>query len=157
MADAYVLAGISPAVDALDLASAKPEMLVQLTTPLFLGAGLVSIVIVSLLTRQHDPRAVAEFYARADTPLGDEARLRAEGFEADTIEELNRSELTADSKDRDVSRRLLLLDFFTWPMLVLSGRARLRDYWVDFAGLAGSVVFIAGFLWALGMLRALAG
>jgi SSS family solute:Na+ symporter len=156
LADAYSLAGISPAVDVARIATIRPELLVQLTTPLYLGAGILTILLVSLLTRQHDPRAVAEFYARADTPLGEEDKLRAAGFEADTIEELNKSELTAEAGDHDKSKRLLLLDFFTWPFLVLSGRARLGDYRVDWAGLAGSVVFIAVFLWALTRLGALA-
>ncbi len=156
VADAYKVAGISPGVDVASLSTIKPELLVQLTTPLYLGAGIATIVVVSLLTRQHDPRAVAEFYARADTPIGEEDKLRAAGFEADTIEELNKSELTADAKDHDKSKRLLLLDFFTWPALVLSGRARLGDYRVDWAGLAGSVVFILAFLWAMSRLGALA-
>lgn len=153
VADAYALAGISPAVDVANLAAVKPEMLVQLTTPLYLGTGILAILAVSLLTRQHCPRDVAEFYARADTPLGEEDKLRAAGFEADTVEELNKAELTTDAKDRDLSKRLLLLDFFTWPSLVLSGKARLRDYWIDWAGLVGSVLFIVLFVWALGALR----
>lgn len=151
----YELIHLSPAVDPSNLAAVKPEMLVQLTTPLYLGAGILAMITISLLTRQHDPRAVAEFYARADTPLGEEDKLRAAGFEADTIEEMNKAELTAETKDRDQSKRLLLLDFFTWPILVLSGRARLRDYLVDWLGLAGSVVFITTFLWGLGLLRLL--
>jgi hypothetical protein len=36
--------------------------------------------------------------------------------------------------------------------LVLTGRARLRDYWIDFAGILGSVVFIGTFLWAIASL-----
>lgn len=146
VADGYRLLGISTQLDTSALAGVKPEMLVQLTTPLFLGAGIATIVIVSLFTRQHDDRSVAEFYARADTPIGDEQKLRAAGFEADTVEELNKSELTADPADRDRSKRLLLLDFFTWPKLVLTGKARLSDYWIDFAGIAASILFILGFI-----------
>ncbi len=156
VADLYELIGLSPEVNTAELASLKPEMLVQLTTPLYLGSGVVTLVVISLITRQHDTRAVAEFYARADTPIGEEEKLRLAGFEADTVEELNQEKLTADKRDHDVSKRLLLLDFFTWPSLVLSGRAKLRDYWIDWIGLAGSLIFLGGFLWALRLLRLLA-
>jgi hypothetical protein len=41
---------------------------------------------------------------------------------------------------------LLLLDFFTWPWLVATGKAKLSDYWIDFAGIGAALVFIVGFL-----------
>ena len=130
----------------------RPEELVQVTTPIFLFAGIAVVVGVSMLTRQHHDHSVAEFYARLDTPLGEEHRLREAGFQADTLEELDRSELNAADEDRDVSPRLLLPDLFRWPGLVLRGEARLSDYRVDFAGLAGSVVFILLFLKSVGWL-----
>ena len=141
----YQMAGIPTHVD-LAAPGLRPEQLVQLTTPVFLGAGIGVLVVVSLLTRQHCGRSVAEFYARADTPLGQEQLLRDAGYQADTLEDMDQHNVNASETDRDVSRRLLLLDFFTWPRLVLSGRARLSDYWIDFAGIAGSLLFIALFL-----------
>jgi len=149
---AYGWVGIDPHVDLARLNEIRPELLVQLTTPIYLATGLVLLVAVSLLTRQHEPRTVAEFYARVDTPLGEEASLRAAGFQSDSVVGLDRVAEDAAPEDRDRSRRLLLLDFLTWPWLVLRGRARLSDYWIDFAGVAGSVAFIALFLWAIALL-----
>jgi Na+/proline symporter len=143
---AYEVLGIPSHLDASSLASMKPEQLVQVTTPVYLGAGILVIVVVSLLTRQHNERSVAEFYARVDTPLGEEGKLRAAGFQADTLEDMDRHAIDADRKDHDRSKRLLLLDFFTWPWLVATGKAKLSDYWIDFAGIGAALVFIVGFL-----------
>jgi solute:Na+ symporter, SSS family len=150
--DLYQWVGIHPQVDPEQLPSLRPELLLQLTTPIYLTAGLVILVVVSLFTRQHNERAVAEFYARADTPLGQEERLRQMGFQADTIEEMDRQTVNAAVEDSDRSHRLLLLDFLTWPWLVLTRRARLSDYWIDFAGIAGSIIFITAFLWSIASL-----
>jgi Na+/proline symporter len=147
----YDVFGISSHVDLVKLTEARPENLLQLTTPIYLGAGILTLILVSLLSSQHDERAVAEFYARAETPLGDEHKLRAAGYQADTIEDMNQAQLDAAPEDRDRSRRLLLLDLLTWPWLVATRRARLSDYWVDFAGIAGSVLFIGGFFWLLNL------
>jgi len=147
--------GVNPHVDWERIGSVRPEMLLQLTTPIYVLAGLVTLVAVSLVTRQHRERSVNEFYARADTPLGEERRLREAGFQVDSIEELDRESSDTAAEDRDRSRRLLLLDFLTWPRLVLSGKARLSDYWIDFAGIAGSVAFIVVFLWSITLLPSL--
>jgi SSS family solute:Na+ symporter len=124
----------------------------QVTNPIYLITGVVVLIAVSLLTPQHDRRTVDEFYARLDTPVGDEDQLRAAGYQADTLEELDKAELNADEKDRDTSRRLLLLDLFRWPRLLLRGEARLGDWWVDLAGVAGSVVFIVAFFYGIKLL-----
>jgi hypothetical protein len=153
--DGYSWLGLDPRVDAASLAGLRPENMLQLTTPVYLGAGLFALIAVSLCSRQHNDRAVAEFYARADTPLGDERKLREAGFQSDTLEDMDRVALDADHADRDRSRRLLLLDFLNWPWLVITRRARISDYWIDFAGIAGSVAFIALFLWSISSLSAI--
>jgi Na+/proline symporter len=149
---AYSTFGIHPGLDAGSLAAARPEQLIPLTTPLYLLSGLAVIGLVSLFTRQHDTHHVAEFYARLDTPLGREADLRRAGFRADTLEELDGAQLDAAAPHALQSDRLLLVDFFTWPRLVLTGRARLRDYWIDVAGIVGALVFIAVFLAGISLL-----
>jgi SSS family solute:Na+ symporter len=148
--DGYHAIGIDPHVTSEAFARLRPEELVQVTTPIFLFAGIVAVVAVSLFTRQHSEHAVAEFYARLETPLGEERKLREAGFKADTLEELDLAEIDAAAEDRDISRRLLLPDLFRWPGLILRGKARLSDYWVDLAGIAGSVVFIMLFLKGIG-------
>ncbi|MBM3855002.1 MAG: hypothetical protein FJ399_17915 [Verrucomicrobia bacterium] len=153
--DLYRLAGVEPRLEPARLESIRPDLLLPLTTPIYLGTGVLVLILVSLFTRQHDRHAVAEFYARLETPLGDERKLREAGFTADTVESMDQVELNAAAEDRDRSRRLLLLDFLTWPWLVLTRRARLSDYWIDFAGIAGSFLFIAGLLTLIGLLRPL--
>jgi hypothetical protein len=150
--DVYRWVGINPHVDANTVLNAKPENLLQVTTPLWIGAGVLVLVVVSLLTRQHNERMVEEFYARAETPLGDEHKLRAAGYQADTLEDINRRQVDAAPIAAGQSRRLLLLDFLNWPWLVATGKARLRDYWIDFAGILGSILFIGAFL---GLLHAI--
>ncbi len=119
---------------------------VQIKNPMYLVPGLVTIVVVSLLTRQHDKRAVEEFYARLDTPLGEEDRLRRAGYREDDLEALDREVITVEARDRDISRRLLLPDLLRLPWLLARREARLRDYTWDWIGLAGSVVFVVAFL-----------
>ncbi|MFM2091815.1 MAG: Sodium/pantothenate symporter [Planctomycetota bacterium] len=147
---AHDLIGVA-AAPGLDLAAwdgAKP-LPVQVTTPIYLVAGLLTLVAVSLATRQHDPRQVAEFYARLDTPLGQEDRLRAAGFQADTLEGFG---ATADAMDGatparpEVSRRFLLIDLLAWPRLLWRGEARPGDWAVDLWGIAGSIAFILAFV-----------
>ena len=141
---AHLAVGLDPH---FNLATAAGTVPVQMSTPIYVVAGSVVLVLVSLATRQHNDHTVREFYARLDTPVGEEHRLKEGGFEADTLEELVRDDVAVAATDHDVSRRLLLLDFFTWPWLVLKGRARLSDYRVDLLGVAGSLLFIAGFLY----------
>jgi Na+/proline symporter len=148
----YQRVGIDPHVPVEHMIRLRPESLLQITVPIYIGGGILALIFVSLLTRQHDAREVAEFYARADTPLGSEHLLREAGFQVDTIQNMDRVATDPDADDRDRSRRLLLIDFLVWPKLVLTGRARLRDYWIDFAGILGSVVFIGTFLWAIASL-----
>jgi len=119
---------------------------VEIKFPLYLIPGLLAIVITSLFTRQHDDRSVEEFYARLDTPLGQEHKLKERGFHEDDLEGLDRGVITVDRKDHDISKRLLLLDILYLPGLLRTGQARLSDYKVDLLGLAGSIVFVVGFI-----------
>jgi Na+/proline symporter len=119
--------------------------------PLYLIPGLITFVGVSLVTRQHNARHVAELYARLDTPLGEEHRLAEQGVEVDLLEELDGETITVSEQDHDISKRLWLLDFITWPAKVARGEAKLSDYWIDFAGFFGIVafalLFTAGVYW----------
>lgn len=135
-----------PGVPEIGAANLRPEQLVPITTPIYILVGIVTITLVSLVTRQHDERSVAEFYARLDTPLGDEHKLRDAGFQADTLEDLDQHSVDAAAAKSIQSRRLLLADLFTWPQLIRSGRAKLSDYSIDLLGIAGSIAFIVLFL-----------
>jgi Na+/proline symporter len=138
--------GINPH---FSLAAAKmTEVLpVQISTPIYLVAGVLVMIVVSLLTKQHNDYTVAEFYARLDTPVGEEHKLKEAGYEVDTVEELDHAEIQVDKKDHDISRRLLVMDILSLPYLLWTKRVKLSDYWVDLWGIVGAVGFIVGFIW----------
>jgi len=119
---------------------------VQIKNPMYLIPGLVTIVVVSRGTRQHDCKAVDEFYARLDTPLGEEGALREAGFRVDDIEGLDGQAPAVDARDHDVSRRLLLPDLLRLPKLLARREAKLADYKWDWIGLLASVAFVVGFI-----------
>lgn len=119
---------------------------VQIKYPLYLVPSVVSLVIVSLCSRQHNVRAVEEFYARLDTPVGEEASIRAAGFQVDQLENLDHQELKIDARDHAVGERLLLADLFYLAARIRAGTFRFAHYKWDWIGIAGSFVFIVLFL-----------
>jgi Na+/proline symporter len=119
---------------------------VELKNPLYLLPGLATIVLVSLFTRQHSEHAVKEFYARLDTPLGDEHKLREQGYHVDDLDELDGEGVVVEKRDHDISRRLLLLDVLRLPGLLKRGEAKLADYRLDWYGLFGFSAFVVLFI-----------
>ncbi len=119
---------------------------VQIKNPMYLIPGLATIFGVSLLTRQHNQKAVDEFYARLDTPLGEEQSLSQAGYHADDLDRLDEEAPTVDAKDHDVSKRLLLPDLLRLPWLLARGEAKLWDYKWDWIGVTASVAFVILFL-----------
>jgi hypothetical protein len=122
---------------------------------LFLSATETTLILVSLLTRQHDDHAVQEFYERLDTPLGEEHKLREAGFRADDLEGLDQEAIVVEAGDRDISRRLLLPDLLRLPRLLARGEAKLSDYKLDWIGIVGSIIFVALFLFGVERLGAM--
>lgn len=128
---------------------------VQIKYPLYIVPSVLALVIVSLITRQHDPHSVATFYCRLDTPVGQEDRIRAAGYLPDQIENLDgdRSIISTHGNSRsDASgrvERLLLPDLLRLPGLISRGEVRLSDYRTDLIGGAGCVLFVAVFLLAV--------
>jgi Na+/proline symporter len=115
-------------------------------TPLYLLPGIATFFLVSLFTKQHNDEEVAELYARLDTPVGEEHLLAEKGIEIDLLEELDGESVDVTEKDHDVSKRLWLLDFLTWPVKIAKKEAKLSDYWVDLVGFFGVVAFACLFL-----------
>lgn len=119
---------------------------VDVQIPLYLLPGLATLIVVSLLTKQHDQKKVDEFYARLDTPVGDEHKLREMGYLEDDLEGLDGEVITVEERDRDVSKRLLLPDLLRLPKLLIKGEAKLSDYKVDLIGLVASIAFVVLFI-----------
>jgi hypothetical protein len=124
----------------------KEYLPLEVWTPLYLLPGLAVFVLVSLVTRQHDQRSVREFYARLDTPVGEEDQLRAQGIQVDLLERLDGKTIEVAQKDHDLSRRLLLVDLLTFPYRILSGQGKLSDYKWDFVGIGIVAVFGAALI-----------
>lgn len=119
---------------------------VEISYPLYLIPGVLVTVVVSWFTRQHSDHDVAEFYARLDTPVGEERALKAAGFHEDDLEGLDHEVVTVDAQDHDMSKRLLLTDLCRLPQLLRSGEAKLSDYKWDWYGLVGGTAFVVLFL-----------
>ncbi len=118
---------------------------IEVRTPLLLLPSLAAIVIVSWFTRQHDARIVAEFYARLDTPVGEEHTLAARGIQPDLIDRIG-GHVAEDPSNHDVQRRMLVLDLLQLPRLLWRREVSWWDYRIDLLGILISVVFIAAFV-----------
>lgn len=124
---------------------------VQIKFPIFIIPSLASIILVSLLSKQHNSRSVDEFYARLEAPVGEEDNIREKGFEVDHLKVL-------DSHDPDVNvkpkrtERLLLVDFFYLPKLLYRRKVRIVDYKNDLIGTIGFSIFVVAFLMSVQML-----
>jgi Na+/proline symporter len=155
MAGLYGLDLLDPALGYLDVNGALSGLPVQIKYPMYLIPTLLTLIVVSLLTKQHNQRAVEEFYCRLDTPVGQEHEIAEAGFEVDQLEHLDRHdpELVREKlKEFSGDRRLLLADLFRMPKLLVSGEAKLSDYKWDWIGLFGGIAFVWLFLFGVTLL-----
>ena len=119
---------------------------VQVRYPMFILPTFAILIIVSLFTKQHNERSVAEFYCRLDTPVGDEQKIRDAGFTADRLEALNSEVATQEISEAARHERLLISDLLYLLGLLRRGEVSLRDYKIDLIGLFASTVFVIAFL-----------
>ncbi len=142
------LYGINLHDAALGLVNAAGEVVrlpVQVRYPMFIVPSLSAVIGISYLTRQHNERAVAEFYCRLDTPVGQEQRIRDAGFRVDQLELLDEHEPDIES-DPTKNERLLLVDLLYLPGMLARGEVKLSQYKWDWIGLFGSILFIIAFI-----------
>lgn len=118
---------------------------VQVRFPMFILPSLAAMIGVSLLTRQHNQKAVDEFYCRLDTPVGQEHRIREAGFQVDQLELLDEHEPEI-TEDPTKNERLLLVDLFYLPGLLARQEVRLSQYKWDWIGLIGTTAFVIVFI-----------
>jgi Na+/proline symporter len=145
-----------PTLALVNAAGEVVRLPVQVRYPIFIVPSLTVMIVLSLLTKQHNQRAVAEFYCRLDTPVGQEGRIREAGFQVDQLELLDEHEPEIGSTS-DTHERLLLVDLFYLPGMLYRREVRLAQYKWDWIGLFGSIafviVFIAGVEWLGSLLR----
>ncbi len=149
MAGLYGIDLADPANGFINAEGVLTKLPVQIAYPMYLIPTIATLIIVSLLTKQHNEHAVAEFYCRLDTPVGHEHEISEAGFEVDQLEHLDRHdpELKKEKlKDLSADRRLLLADLFRLPKLLSSGEAKLSDYKWDWIGLGAGILFVVIFL-----------
>ncbi|MCC5844895.1 MAG: sodium:solute symporter family protein [Verrucomicrobia bacterium] len=145
-----------PALGYLNEFGGVARLPVQVRYPMYLIPTLFTLAGVSLLTKQHNPRAVAEFYCRLDTPVGEEHKIREAGFEVDQLEHLDLKdpELVMEKIRKSGHGRLLMADLFYLPRLLRTKTVKLSDYKQDWIGIGASLVFIVVFLFGLdGLVR----
>lgn len=155
LASLYGLNLLDPVQGYLNAAGELDRLPVQIKYPLYIVPSILALVVVSLLTRQHRKQDVETFYCRLDTPVGQEHRIRAAGYQADQIENLDgdqgsvATDSPADAPPPARVDRLLLPDLFRLPGLLRRGEVRLSDYRTDLLGLAGLTVFVVAFLFGV--------
>lgn len=155
---AHAIAGLyqldlrDPALGFVDATGQLIRLPVQVKYPMFLLPSIGVLVGISLLTRQHNQRAVDEFYCRLDTPVGYEQRIRDAGFSVDQLELLSADQSDNRKVTQPPNARLLLVDILYLPGKLRRGEVRLADYKWDWIGLAGSIVFVGLFLWGVNLL-----
>lgn len=126
---------------------------VQVRYPMYIIPSLLTIVGISLVTRQHSERDVSEFYCRLDTPVGEEYRIREAGFVEDNLIALDREAPTIEKGIRtDRKDRLLMADILYLPGKLWRGEVRLGDYRWDWIGVFGFAAFVYLFLMGIELL-----
>jgi hypothetical protein len=149
MAGLYGMNLADPALGYVNADGLLTRLPVQVKYPLYLVPTLFALAAVSLLTRQHNQRAVDEFYCRLDTPVGEEHKIRDAGFQVDQLEQLDERDPDIEKQDARSGGRLLVADLLRLPRLLKTGEARWSDYKWDWIGIGASVAFVIMFLWGV--------
>ncbi len=154
MAGWYGIELMDPSNGFINAAGELVKLPVQIAYPMYLIPTILTLIVVSLFTKQHSEHAVAEFYCRLDTPVGDEQKIIDAGYEVDQLEHLDNHDpdLVEDKVHPGTRSRLLMADLFRLPSLLKSGEAKLSDYKWDWIGLIGGIVFVTLFLQGVGAL-----
>jgi len=146
LAGLYGLDLFDPANGYINDAGILTTLPVQVKYPLYLFPALLTLIIVSLMSRQHNQHAVDEFYCRLDTPVGEEHKIAEAGFEVDQLHHLDKEDPTIAQQASGRKERLLLPDILRLPGLLKRGEAKISDYKWDWIGLTASILFVIIFL-----------
>ncbi|MDJ0921868.1 MAG: hypothetical protein QNI84_12135 [Henriciella sp.] len=117
---------------------------------LYLPAGFLAFIIGALVTRPEDPERLRQFYTLIDTPVGEEARLKAEGVEV-VLEGANDPPKGARFPLQENGHRLILPN-----LLSIAKGFSFKRYRIDILGFAGATGVVAG-MFLLGYLTSRIG
>ncbi|MFA7228575.1 MAG: hypothetical protein WC061_06020, partial [Melioribacteraceae bacterium] len=110
---------------------------------LYLPAGLITFIVVSLFTKPEPQKNLDRFYALLHTPVGEEYRLKEKGFEI-----VFEGESVSAGKEISLEENghsLLLVD-----LLSLHKKFTFKRYRQDIVGFAWAMLFVFG-IFALGL------
>jgi Na+/proline symporter len=113
---------------------------------LYLPLGFFTMIVMSLLTKPENPERMRQFYARLETPVGDEAELRKAGV--DFVDDAAEQDLSG-SISKGVKQGLILADLGRLSQLRAAGELRWARYRVDGIGFLAAWLLVSAIL-ALG-------
>jgi len=117
----------------------------------FLPAGFLAMIVVSLLTQPEPEEKLNAIYALLHTPVGEEFRLRERGIEMKFEGDSKPEEEITDVSLEERGHSLLLVD-----LLDLHKKFSFKRYRVDLEGFAVALLFVLG-IFAIGLIAAAAG
>ncbi len=117
---------------------------------IFLPAGFIALIVVSLITKSEPKEKLDTLYALLHTPVGEEFKLKEKGIEMKYEGESKREAGTNDLALEENGHSLLLVDF-----LSLRKKFSFKRYRVDLEGFAVALLFVLG-IFAVGLLAAAA-
>lgn len=110
----------------------------ELQLALYLPSGFLMMIIVSLVTRSEPETQLNKFYTLLHTPVGEEAKLKAQGIEMMLEgESVRAGSTTTDVSLEEKGHSLLVVDF-----LSLRSKFSISRYRTDLQGFALAIVFV---------------
>lgn len=138
---ASVISMIVCVVFTSDLTSFGPNWDIEYQIALYLPVGILTFVVASLLTPPEDDKKLDDFYALLNTPVGEEAKLKAAGV--DIMLEGEKIEPRAAGAESLLERghSLVLVD-----LLSLHKKFSFRRYRVDLLGFVAACLAVAAII-----------
>lgn len=104
----------------------------------YLPAGFISLVVVSLLTKKEPEEQLNKFYTLLHTPVGEEYKLKEKGIEIMLESESVKQQQIVNNKSlEEEGHSLLLVD-----LLSLKSKFSFKRYKIDLIGFAFAVLFV---------------
>lgn len=115
---------------------------------LYIPAGFITMIVVSLLTKSEPSEKLDKFYALLHTPVGEEYKLKEKGYDMIFEGESVSAEKKSSESLEENGHSLLLVD-----LLSLHKKFTFKKYREDVVGFFWAVLFVIG-IFSLGLLVA---
>ena len=117
----------------------------------YLPAGILTFIIVSIITKPESDEILNKFYALLHTPVGEEQKLKDAGIEIMLEGESQSAKKETDGSLEEMGHSLLVVD-----LLQLYKKFSYKKYSVDLNGFALAVLFVI-VIFAIGLITATIG